>query len=145
MCIHLRMLVSNTISISDDVPVGILIRVTLLEQDSLTLPNHQSSLSLFSGVRVIRCLIYCVVFSRSLFVLCSFKYGHCVFGSSSIYGLSIWYLQTFLTSYDGRHIWNCTVCIARSLVLCVLLCIQLFVYHLYVFFWLLSGLCFFNL
>ena len=63
------MLVSNTISISDDVRVGVLIRVTLLEQDSLTLPDHQSSLSFFSGVRVIRCLVYCVVFSRSLFVL----------------------------------------------------------------------------
>ena len=69
MCIHLRMLVSNTISISDDVRVGVLIRVTLLEQDSLTLPDHQSSLSFFSGVRVIRCFAYCVVFSRSLFVL----------------------------------------------------------------------------
>ena len=40
MCIYLRILVSNTISISDDVRVGVLIRITLLEQDSLSLPDH---------------------------------------------------------------------------------------------------------
>jgi hypothetical protein len=33
----------------DDVRIGVLIRVTLLERDSLILPNHQSSLSFLVG------------------------------------------------------------------------------------------------
>ena len=53
--------------------------------------------SVFSGVRVARSLIFCVVFCRSFFFsFYPFSLGHCVVCSSSIYGfwLSLWYLQT---------------------------------------------------
>jgi len=37
----------------------------------LTVPEHLSSLPVFSGVRVTRSLVLCVMFCRSLFVLLS--------------------------------------------------------------------------
>jgi hypothetical protein len=51
----------------------------------------------FSGIRVARYLVSCVVFYRSLFVL--FLFGHCIVCLSSIDGfwLPLWHLQTFLT------------------------------------------------
>jgi hypothetical protein len=44
-------------------------RVPLMEQELPTLPKHLSSSSVLSGVRVIRSLVLCVCFFRSLFVL----------------------------------------------------------------------------
>ena len=48
----------------------------------------------------------CVMFCRSLFVLLSFFFGHCVVCSSSIYGfwLPLWHLQTLLTIYVNCNI-----------------------------------------
>jgi hypothetical protein len=43
-----------------------------MEQELLTLPEHLSSPPGFSGVRVVRSLVFCVVFCRSLFVLLFF-------------------------------------------------------------------------
>jgi hypothetical protein len=40
-----------------------------VEQEPLTLQEHLSSPSVFSGVRVTRSLVFCVMFFRSLFVL----------------------------------------------------------------------------
>ena len=40
-----------------------------MEQELLTLPEHLSSLSVFSGLLVARSLVFCVVFCISLFVL----------------------------------------------------------------------------
>ena len=40
-----------------------------------------------SGVRVSRSLVFCVVFCRSLFVLLSLSFDHCIVVPSSIYGL----------------------------------------------------------
>ena len=40
----------------------------LVEQELLTLPEHLSSPPVFSGVRVTRSLVFCVVFCRSLCV-----------------------------------------------------------------------------
>jgi len=40
-----------------------------VEQELLTLPEHLSSPPVFSGVRVTRYLVLCVMFSRLLFVL----------------------------------------------------------------------------
>ena len=42
-------------------------RVSLVEQELPTLPQHTSSRPLFSGVRVAQILVFCVVFCRSLF------------------------------------------------------------------------------
>ena len=81
----------------------------LVEHELLTLLEHLSSPSVFSGVRVNRSLVLCVcIIDRCLF-FCSFSFGHCFVCSSSIYGfwLSLWYLQTLLmlkrltSSYPG--------------------------------------------
>ena len=47
-------------------------RVSIVEQELLTLPEHQSSPPVFCGVLVARSLASCVVFCRSLFVLLYF-------------------------------------------------------------------------
>jgi len=47
-------------------------RVSLVEQELLTLPEHPSSNPVFSWVRVTRSIVVCVMFCRSLFV---FLYG----------------------------------------------------------------------
>ena len=55
-------------------------RVSLVQQEVLTLPNHLSSLHVYSEVRVARSLVFCVVFCKSVFVLFSFGHGVvCVF------------------------------------------------------------------
>ena len=43
-------------------------RVSLVEQELPTLPEHMSSLPVFSGVPVSRSLVFCEVFGRSFFV-----------------------------------------------------------------------------
>jgi hypothetical protein len=40
-----------------------------MEQELLILPEHMSSISVLSGVRVARYVGFCVMFCRSLFVL----------------------------------------------------------------------------
>jgi hypothetical protein len=56
-----------------------------VEQELLTLPEHLSSPPVFSGVRVTRSLVlYVCVVDRCL-SFCTFSFGHCVVGSSSIY------------------------------------------------------------
>ena len=64
----------------------------------LTVLEHLSSHPIFSGVRVSRSLVFCVMLCISLFVLLSFFFGHCVVCPSSSYRfvLSLWYLQTLL-------------------------------------------------
>jgi hypothetical protein len=46
---------------------SIALRVPLVEQELLTIQEHLSSPSVFSGVRVTRSLVFCVRFCRSLF------------------------------------------------------------------------------
>jgi hypothetical protein len=91
-----------------------------VEQELLILPEHMSSPWVFSGVRVTRSLVLCVMFIRSLFVHLSFFFwslcclsldlrllitfyvscGHCVVCPSSIYGLwwPLWYLVAIVLS-----------------------------------------------
>ena len=78
--------------------------VPLVEQELLTLLEHLSSPLVFSGVRVTRSLVLCVMFCRSLFVLFLLaivfsvllwftdsdylplvSFGHCIVCSSLIY------------------------------------------------------------
>ena len=78
-------------------------RVSLVEQELLTLPKPLSSPPVFSEVRV---QILCFV-DRCL-SFCTFSFGHCVVCSSSIYGfwLHLWYLQTLLVLVEetgGNH------------------------------------------
>ena len=61
-------------------------RVPLVEQELLTLPEHQSSPPVFSGVRVTRSLVLYVCFVDRCLSFCTFSFGHCVVCSSSICG-----------------------------------------------------------
>jgi hypothetical protein len=72
-------------------------RVSLVEQELLTLPEHLSSPLGFSGVRFTPSLVLCVCFIDRCLLFCPFSYGHC-FVCSPIYGLwlPLWYLQSLL-------------------------------------------------
>ena len=76
-------------------------RVSLVEQELLTLPEHLSSPPVFSGVRVTRSLVLCVMFVDCCLSFCPFSFGHCVVCSSMIYRfwLPLWYLQTLHTDH----------------------------------------------
>jgi len=73
-------------------------RVSLVEQELLTLSEHLNSPPIFSGVRVTRSLVLYVRFVDRCLSFCNFYFGHC-FVCSSIYGfwLPLWYLQTIHT------------------------------------------------
>jgi hypothetical protein len=49
-----------------------------VEQELLTLPEQLDSLLVFSGVRVSRSLVFCVVLCRLLFILFPLSFGHCI-------------------------------------------------------------------
>ena len=74
-------------------------RVSLVEQELLTLPEHLRPRPVFSGVRVTRSLVLCVCFVDRCLSFCLFSFGHCVVCSSSIYGfwLPLWYFQILLS------------------------------------------------
>ena len=82
-------------------------RVSLVEHDLPTLPEHLSSPPVFSGIRVTRYLVWCVCLVDHCLSFCTFSFGHCVVCSSSIYGfwLPLWYLYTLLvsSSTDDTH------------------------------------------
>ena len=65
---------------------GLTRRVSLVEQELLTIPEHLSSPSVFSGVRVTRSLVLYVCFVDRCLSFGTFSFGHCVVCSSSIYG-----------------------------------------------------------
>jgi hypothetical protein len=75
-------------------------RVSLVEQELLTLSEHLSSPPVFSGVRVTRSLVLYVCFVDHCLSFCAFYFGRGVVCSSSMYGfwLPLWYLQTLLRS-----------------------------------------------
>ena len=72
-----------------------------VEQELLTILEHLSLPQVFSGVCVARCLVFCAMLCRSLFVLLSFFF--CAVCLSSIYASDypIWYLQTFLINVQS--------------------------------------------
>jgi hypothetical protein len=54
--------------------------VPLMEQELLTLPEHLGSPPVFSGIRVVQCLVFCVVFCTLLFVFLSLFWSlYCLF------------------------------------------------------------------
>ena len=61
-------------------------RVSLVEQELLTLPEHQGSPPVFSGIRVTRSLFLHVCFADLCLSFCTFSFGHYFVCSSSIYG-----------------------------------------------------------
>ena len=74
-------------------------RVSLEEQELLTLPKHLSSPPVFSGVRVTRSLVLYVCFVDRCLSFCPFSFGHCVVCSSSIYGFWLPLLVSSNSSY----------------------------------------------
>jgi hypothetical protein len=60
-------------------------RVSLVEQELLTLPDHLSSPTILSGVRVTWSLLLYVCFVNRCLSFCTFSFGHCAVCSSSIY------------------------------------------------------------
>jgi hypothetical protein len=85
ICIHLYILISNTISYLVMFIWLVTRWVSLVEQDLLTLPELLSSPRVFM-VRVAQSLVFCMVFYRSLLV--RFSFSHCVV-CLSIYGFSL--------------------------------------------------------
>ena len=82
-------------------------RVSLVEQELLTLPEHLSSPPVFSGVHVTRYLVLYVCFVERCLSFCTFCFDHRVVSSSSIYRywLLLWYLQTLLTMLGSVNEW----------------------------------------
>jgi hypothetical protein len=75
-------------------------RKSAVEPELFTLPEHLSSLPVFSGIRVTRSLVLCVCFVDRCLSFCTFSFGHCVVCSSSIYGLHVSILPLFLRSVN---------------------------------------------
>ena len=75
-------------------------RLPLVEQELLTFPDHLSSPQVFSGVRVARSLVLCVMFCRSLFVLLSLFF--CLLCYLSF--LDLWILITPLVSSNSSYL-----------------------------------------
>jgi hypothetical protein len=72
-------------------------RVSLVEQELFTLPQHLSSPPVFSGVHVTRSLVLCVfmfIFVDRCLLFYPFSFSHCVVCSSLIYGFWLLFLQT---------------------------------------------------
>ena len=72
-------------------------RVSLVEQEVSTLPQHMCSPAVFVWVRVAWSLFFCACFVYRCLSFCIFSFDHCTV-CSSVYGfcLPLWYLQTFL-------------------------------------------------
>jgi hypothetical protein len=78
--------------------------VPLVEQELLTLLEHLIPPPVFSAICVTRSLVIYVCFVNRYLSFCAFSFDHCVFCSSSIYGLwlPLWYLQTLLIILINR-------------------------------------------
>ena len=76
------------------------------EQELLTLPDHMIAPPppppppVFSRVRVARSLAFCVLFCRSLFVLCCFTFGHCIVCTAS--NCPFGFFKLFFISINGQ-------------------------------------------
>jgi hypothetical protein len=62
-------------------------RVPLVEKELPTLPEHLGSPHIFSGVRVARSLVFCVLICRCFLSSCPFSIGYCSVYSSAMYDL----------------------------------------------------------
>ena len=102
-------------------------QVPLVEQELLTLPEHLSSPPIFSGVRVTRSLVLCVMFCWSLFVLLYFFFWplRCLFFDIRIL-ITLWYLQTLHKQLVCTYIQNNTeiiiIIIIHTPIFCALSC-----------------------
>ena len=84
-------------------------RVSHVEQKLLTLSGHLSSLPVFSGVRVARSLVLCIVCCITFVVLFLLSVGHCTVCPSSVYDFwlppfGIFQIFLFDIMFDGKMI-----------------------------------------
>jgi hypothetical protein len=88
------------------------LRVSLVERELLTLPEHLSSPPVYIGVRVTRSFVLYVCFVGRCLSFWTFYFGHCVVCSSSIYGLwlPLWYLQTLAIDFVCMSVWSAIAC-----------------------------------
>ena len=73
--------------------------MSLVEQELLFLPEYLSWSPVFSGVRIARSLVFCVVFCRSLFVLFFFLSLYFVCTLIYDFWLPLWYLRFTTSDY----------------------------------------------
>ena len=73
-------------SVSYDFVTRLTRRFIVVEQELSTLPEHLSSPPVFSGICATRSLVIYVCLVDRCLSFCAFSFGHCVVGSSSIYG-----------------------------------------------------------
>ena len=66
-------------------------RVSLVEHDLLTIPEHPSSPRDFSGIHFAQFFVFCIALCRSLFVV-----GHCLSFFDLRILIPLWYLQNLL-------------------------------------------------
>jgi hypothetical protein len=78
-------------------------RVSLVEQELPTLPEHMSSPPVFSGIRVTQSLVLYVCFFYHCLSFCTFSFSHCVVCSSSI--LCLTSLSTIFQLYRGGQLY----------------------------------------
>jgi hypothetical protein len=75
----------------------------------LSFPGHLSSLPVFSGVRVTRCLVVCVCFVDCYLSLCFFFFEHCVLNGEAthinflVFGLTRPRLEPTIYRTRGEH------------------------------------------
>jgi hypothetical protein len=86
------------------------------EQERLTLPEHLSSPTVISGIRVTRSLVLCVCFVNRCLSFCTFSFGHCVV-CSWIYGfwLPLWYLSKLFFTWKCLQERNAILYIKHNL------------------------------
>ena len=99
--------------------------------ETITFSNHPSSSPVYSEVRVAQSLVLCVVFCRSLVVLCPFSFVHCTICPPFLYATVTWEVPLVETITLSKHPSSSPVYsgvrVAQSLVLCVVLCRSLIV------------------
>ena len=101
-------------------------RVSLVEQDLPTLPEHRNSSPVLRKVRVPQPIVFCVVFCRSLFVLFSiFVWLLCCLSLDLRILNPLWYLQTlFVATFQDNNksafsyaTFICSLCLKITFVL----------------------------
>ena len=80
-----------------------------VEQELVSLPEHLSSPQVFSGVRVVRSLVFCALFCRSLFVLFRLVIVLSVLLRFVVYDYPFGFFKLFLSNFrvtEFQICWN---------------------------------------
>ena len=66
--------------------ITVTLRVSLVEQELLTLPRNHRVHTVFSGADALQFEVFCVVFGRLWYVFCPMSFGHYIIFDSLNYG-----------------------------------------------------------